>query len=115
MQCDRAKGMKTFLFCCVLPFPITGFADQPRVYLSEAGDSFVMTCTGDGYTLSLIPQGEKIYLGKSCDAMSTRFGGGTWCMSNGGLGVTVGNLDLIFPRQEPYCPGEGYSPFICGC
>lgn len=112
--------MKRFAgLLCLLALPAVlperAAADQPRVYTSAAGDRFVMTCNRSGYVLELLQSGDRIYLGASCDAMSPRFGGGRWCASNGGFGLRVGPFEASFPRQEPYCPGVGYSPVYCGC
>ena len=105
-----------FLPCllAMIGLPLCAAAQDP-VYFSSAGDRFAMTCNRFGYVVHLIPGGQKIYLGASCDVSSSTFGGGSWCQANGGFGLTAGPFEAFFPRQEPWCPGAGYSPYSCLC
>jgi hypothetical protein len=84
------------------------------VYTSDSGDRFVMECNASGYRMTHLGSGERLFLGRSCDAVSPRLGGGSWCAANGAMGVTVGSVSLWFPRQEPSCDG-GAQPFSCLC
>ncbi len=43
---------------------------------------------------------EIIYVGKSCDVLSTAKGAGTWSWANGGFVIEFNGLTLGFPRQE---------------
>ena len=40
-----------------------------------------------------------IYVGKSCDVYSARYGDGTWGWANGGFIIEFKNMNLGFPRQ----------------
>lgn len=57
---------------------------------------------------------EKLYLGRSCDALHNRLGEGTWCWSNGGFIASFDSVEFRFGRQELICPGR--EPTLeCGC
>lgn len=46
---------------------------------------------------------EVIYLGRSCDAYSPKWGSGSWTQSNGGILVTFNNgITRGFPKQQVY-------------
>lgn len=40
---------------------------QERTYRSDAGDQFLMSCNNNGNVLTLVPHGEKVFMGKDCD------------------------------------------------
>lgn len=82
-------------------------------YMSDRGHAFALGCNVDGQVMTRVPQGENVYLGRSCDAWSPDFGAGRWCASNGGFVVEVGPLTMVFPRQEPSCQGQ--PGFTCPC
>ena len=41
-----------------------------------------------------------LYLGKTCDADSSKYGKGKWGWANGGVLVTLKQKTIGFPRQE---------------
>lgn len=51
-------------------------------------------------TVLINGNGEKLYLGKDCDAYSPSFGNGFWRWANGGFVVSVGHERIAFGRQE---------------
>jgi hypothetical protein len=95
--------------------PILSAAQEPNTLTSSEGEVFVVNCNDDGYVLTYAPQGDAIYLGRSCDVYSPELGKGQWCASNGGMLVDIGQVPIGFPRQAPYCPGEGYRVDACPC
>jgi hypothetical protein len=98
---------------CALAAP--ALADQHSTLTSSEGEVFRVTCNDDGYVLTYAPQGNAIYLGRSCDVYSPELGNGRWCAANGGMLVEIGQVPIGFPRQAPYCPGEGYREENCAC
>lgn len=56
---------------------------------------------------------ETLYLGRSCDALHSVLGSGTWCWANGGFKADFSGTTIGFPRQELYC--EPKPPFVLGC
>lgn len=44
--------------------------------------------------------GHVIYLGKSCDSLSTKYGKGTWGRAKGGFIISFRHLSISFPKQE---------------
>jgi hypothetical protein len=90
-------------------------ADQPRIYQSTTGDQFAMTCNPAGHVLTEVRTGTQVFLGRDCDTYAPRFGTGSWCAANGGTFVEVGTQSILLPRQEPYCPGVGFSPWSYPC
>lgn len=41
-----------------------------------------------------------LYLGKTCDADSSKYGKGKWSWANGGVSVTLKQKTIGFPRQD---------------
>jgi hypothetical protein len=98
-----------------LAFAMPAWSQERSTLTSSEGEVFVVTCNDDGFVLTYAPLGNAIYLGNSCDVESDEIGSGTWCASNGGMLVDVGQVPIGFPRQAPYCPGEGYRETACPC
>jgi hypothetical protein len=97
-------------------FAATIIATSSGAVERESGNEvFMMECNSSGFILTSRQSGEKLYLGKSCDAFHTRMGAGTWCWANGGFVAELANGRVGFPRQETYCPTNDNLGVNCRC
>lgn len=58
---------------------------------------------------------ETMYLGRSCDALHSVLGGGTWCWANGGFKADFSGTTIGFPRQELICERALSFSLDCDC
>ena len=49
---------------------------------------------------SIFPVGDKLYLGRACDAFSLDHGEGTWVATDGGFIIDFDGLRVTFPGQQ---------------
>lgn len=64
------------------------------------GEGQRYTATINEHGAKLSSDGGTLFLGRSCDALSSRHGKGHWGWANGGLLVTFDDRTIGFPRQE---------------
>ncbi|MGB4812074.1 MAG: hypothetical protein WBP13_06290 [Methylophilaceae bacterium] len=67
-------------------------------YIDSRGNQYTSAANANGVILK--SSDIMIYLGKSCDASSPKYGKGTWSWANGGFVVEFNNASIGFPRQE---------------
>ncbi|HTU12473.1 MAG TPA: hypothetical protein VMG08_16400 [Allosphingosinicella sp.] len=74
-------------------------AAQSQDYVQSGGGSWRAEENAHGAVLRR--GGATLYLGRSCDAWSPRWGRGRWGYANGGWLVAFPGRRIGFPRQEP--------------
>jgi len=113
--------MKTYSTLLFLLLFLTLNANMAFSYVS-GGHEYDLICNANGHALSskypitrtvntegygaatrYISGFEKLYLGRSCDALHSVFGEGEWCWANGGFGATFVDSGIWFARQELFC------------
>ncbi len=103
------------VFGGVLSMVASMAAAQDLRFVSTDGDLFAFEENRHGAVLTALPSdgaaiigtpgqrltrsGDIVYLGRSCDAFSERFGGGSWRWTDGGFIVFFGATRLSFPGQ----------------
>ena len=119
------KWMKPILALATL-----AVACQANAYTAD-GIDYDVACNADGYVLTSreavtrmvttpvdaepVTGTEKIYLGRSCDAVHPLYGNGKWCWANGGFLAEFPERSFGFGRQELSCPGDDAYRGKCGC
>jgi len=89
--------MKNTLASILLFFVANSVVAQ-GVRETSDGQRYLMTSNAHGYVLT--GPDETIYLGRSCDAVSTTSGSGSWDWANGGFCVSLETRSICFPRQD---------------
>ncbi len=103
------------VFGVVLLMVASTAAAQDLRFVSADGDLFAFEENRHGAVLTALPStssaiigtpeqrltrsGDIVYLGRSCDAFSDRFGDGRWRWTDGGFIVFFGATRLSFPGQ----------------
>lgn len=70
-----------------------------NILFSNSGASYEVSYNRHGAVLK-DEQSNIIYIGKSCDILSPKYGPGTWGKANGGFIVSFEQISISFPRQE---------------
>lgn len=95
----------------------TTAAAQNQQFLSSDGATFLYETNKHGAVLTsveppvggivaispsepAVAPGQVLYLGRSCDAFSRKFGEGRWTVTEGGFFIEFGDLRVLFPGQE---------------
>ena len=73
---------------------------QNRMHVDGSGTQYSYSVNQDGGVLTPMDGGAPLYLGRSCDSYSPRYGSGTWSWSNGGFTVDFPDKGIGFARQE---------------
>lgn len=73
----------------------------------------VSRVTGIGAASDFVTSRETLTLGKSCDALHSVFGEGSWCFANGGFGAEFPDHGIFFPRQEIWCEPDPDAACLC--
>jgi len=79
----------------------TSSSNQRKTITSSNGITFQVKYNEHGAVLNSTNNSENLtlYLGRSCDAYSKRFGEGSWSWANGGTVVDFSSKNFGFPRQ----------------
>ncbi len=93
---------------------LSGPAAAGETY-SAGGRDYTLRCTRDGYELTPVGRGDKLYLGRSCDAFQKRYGSGAWCWANGGFVASFKDRQVGFGRQELRCEPPATYGDACRC
>ena len=81
---------------------LTAFVVQAKAstYTDTEGTRYSYSVNLDGIVLTPTDGGTPLYLGRSCDTYSPRYGTGTWSWANGGFTLNFPERRFGFLRQE---------------
>ncbi|WP_045451914.1 hypothetical protein [Psychrobacter sp. JCM 18903] len=79
----------------------SAYSDSSIINSYQSGTNEVYQAQYNSSGAILINQSlQRIYLGKDCDAYSSKYGKGTWGQANGGYIISFKAKEFSFPRQE---------------
>lgn len=118
-----ARGIITILVFVTASSPASGYVADGHEWDLQCNDngfrlrskSVVTRFIEAGVNSRTEKSREALYLGRSCDALHSVLGSGTWCWANGGFKADFSGTTIGFPRQELYCEPEPPFPANCGC
>jgi len=73
---------------------------ETRTYIDGSGTKYSYSVNENGAVLTPMDGSASLYLGRSCDAYSQRYGAGRWGWAGGGFVIEFPEQRLGFARQE---------------